>query len=73
MIAAAGAALLVSAILLKNLWFRKNESLLKKIIWTPIILFPVIGWIFYGGFYTPPGTNQIRAKGGASGWKPGLK
>lgn len=46
--------LLISAALLKNLWSNKNEFILKKIIWSQIILIPLIGWIFYGGFHTAP-------------------
>lgn len=63
----------VSALLLTNLWRSPNESLFKKTLWSPILLIPVFGWIFYGGFYSPPRDNSIRAEGEASGWRPGLK
>jgi len=60
--------LFISALLLRNLWRGDDGSVLLKLIWSFIIMVPVFGWIFYGGFYSVPDKSGVRAKGGASGW-----
>ncbi|HET7392836.1 MAG TPA: PLDc N-terminal domain-containing protein [Candidatus Binatia bacterium] len=39
-----------------SLW-RSRVSLLQKIIWTLVLLVPVLGPIFYGGFFELPPAN----------------
>ena len=34
--------------------------MLKKTLWSLILFIPFVGWIFYGGFYNPPGYNENR-------------
>lgn len=63
----------VSLVLLRNLWLKQNGPVEKKLLWSIIVCIPLIGWLFYGGFYNPPRDNPIKAKGGASGWKPWMK
>ena len=58
----------VSSLLLRNLWSKQGGSLPKKIAWSVILCIPFAGWIFYGGFYATPGNNDIKAGGKASGW-----
>ena len=65
---------LISGQLLMMLWLRhRNDAVIKKVFWSVVILFPLFGWIMYGGFYTPPGENSVKAQGGASGWYPFFK
>ncbi|NKB67378.1 MAG: hypothetical protein GKR89_09985 [Candidatus Latescibacteria bacterium] len=61
---------LISLLLIIHLWRRPSQEggWLKRSFWTLVLLIPVLGWIFYGGFYRPPGPNKIHAQGGASGW-----
>ncbi len=58
----------VSFLLLLHLWSTQKGSILKKLAWSLILCIPFAGWIFYGGFYAPPGNNDIKAEGKASGW-----
>ena len=36
-----------------NLW-RGRASKIRKMVWTLILLFPVVGPVFYGGMFEPP-------------------
>lgn len=63
----------VSLALLRHLWVKQPGSATKKILWSIIVCIPFAGWVFYGGFYNPPGDSPVKAKGGASGWKPWLR
>jgi len=60
----------VSLLLLRNLWLKQKGTILKKIFWSVIVCIPLGGWIFYGGFYDPPGSNSTEAEGKACGWAP---
>lgn len=51
-----------------NLWGKQKGSLVKKYVWSLILCIPFAGWIVYGAFYSPPGSNDIKAGGRASGW-----
>ena len=45
----------VSVCLIAQLWVtRRRDSTLRKIFWSLVLLVPIVGWIFYGGFYRPP-------------------
>ena len=45
--------LVISLIVLIFLW-RKKVSIYKKILWTLVILLPLVGPIFYGAFFEAP-------------------
>ena len=62
------ACIIVTALLLRNLWMKQQGSVQKKKVWSLVVCIPFVGWLFYGAFYTPLGKNRIKAKGGASGW-----
>jgi hypothetical protein len=52
--------LFVSLCLIARLWLRHaKDSLLRKLFWSVVLLIPLIGWIFYGGFYHPPGYSSV--------------
>ena len=36
-----------------NLW-HSRVSMIRKIVWTLILLVPVVGPVFYGGMFEPP-------------------
>jgi hypothetical protein len=44
---------LVSLLCLIHLW-RKDGGLAYKLIWSVLVLIPLVGPLFYGGFYDPP-------------------
>ena len=55
----------VSFLRILSLWIRhKTDSLLRKLLWSIILLFPLIGWVLYGGLYLPPPiqAEDLRAK-----------
>jgi hypothetical protein len=58
----------ISVVLLIHLWRRQDGSVFKRSIWSIVVCVPLIGWVFYGGFYCPPGSNTVQANGKASGW-----
>ena len=42
---------IVSALCIMHLWVRRPGSIAKKLLWTAILLFPIIGPLFYGAIY----------------------
>ena len=38
------------------LWrlYSRPASLAKKLLWTPVVCVPLLGWIFFGGFFKLP-------------------
>jgi uncharacterized membrane protein len=49
------ACISVSLCLIVQLWLtHHNDSMLRKLFWSLVLLVPLIGWVFYGGFYRPP-------------------
>ena len=63
--------IVISGRLILTLWLRHGQdSGVKKMFWSLVLLIPVFGWVMYGGFHKPPGENEIKAQGGASGWHP---
>lgn len=57
----AGISAIVGALCLPSLW-RKRCSVRRKALWSLILFFPVIGPVFYGGFYSipPPKSEAVR-------------
>jgi hypothetical protein len=44
----------VSFCLISHLWIRHGtDGIKKKIIWSAMLLVPIMGWVFYGAFYQP--------------------
>jgi hypothetical protein len=48
-----GASWVISFFCLFYLW-RRPDAVLRKIIWSFILFIPILGPIFYGGFYKVP-------------------
>lgn len=49
------AGVLVSLCLIAHLWLtHRGDSTLRKLLWSFVLLAPLVGWVFYGGFYRPP-------------------
>ena len=40
-----------------HLWMRARGSIGHKLAWTPLVLVPVIGPLFYGAWYAPPSSE----------------
>jgi hypothetical protein len=56
------ACLFVSLCLVARLWVvHAKDSVLRKLIWSFVLLIPLLGWICYGGFYHPPGYSSVPA------------
>jgi hypothetical protein len=56
---------LVSGGLIIHLWVRHPvDTVLKRLIWSVVLLLPFVGWILYGAFYSPPPVQpkDMRAK-----------
>jgi hypothetical protein len=54
---------LVSFILVAHLWiFHRNDKLGTKIIWSALILLPVLGWVFYWAFYNSSTDDPTDSK-----------
>ena len=42
----------VSLILVAHLWiFHRRDKLGRKVLWSALLLLPVLGWALYGAFY----------------------
>lgn len=50
---ACGLSEVISCFCAIHLW-RSGAGVLKKVVWTLFLFFPVLGPIAYGGFFTPP-------------------
>jgi uncharacterized membrane protein len=49
------ACVLVSLCLITQLWLaHRSDSTLRKLLWSFVLIVPLVGWVFYGGFYRPP-------------------
>jgi hypothetical protein len=50
--------LAISLILIARIWiFHRKDSLKKKLMWSAILMLPVLGWVLYGAFYNTLGDN----------------
>jgi len=57
-----GLCLYISFGLIGRLWLlHRIDKFSKKLFWSIVLLFPLLGWIFYGAFYQPlaSGDNPI--------------
>ena len=63
---------LVSLLLILRLWIvHRRTSLHEKIIWSFFLLFPILGWVFYAGFFQVPDysdTPLLDAYTSNQGW-----
>ena len=63
----------VSGYLIFNLWrSHPQDSLIKRILWTAVLMIPFLGWIFYGGLYQVPEEQSPDMRAKPSSWIPGL-
>lgn len=52
----------VSAALIIHLWFwRKQVPFWRKLSWSFVLLFPLVGWLFYISFFNMPPENEHKA------------
>lgn len=47
-------AFLVSGILILHLWVRRRGSIGQKILWSMILMIPLLGALLYLAYYIPP-------------------
>ncbi len=49
----------VSSCLILRMWFiHRRGAFRKKLIWSVILLLPLLGWLFYGAFFTMPDVSD---------------
>ena len=52
----------VSFTLVIRLWLvHRSASFTKKFLWSLMLLVPIFGWMFYGGFFQVPGYHNTPA------------
>jgi bacteriorhodopsin len=52
--------------LIGRMWLiHRHDPILKRVIWTLILLIPFFGWLAYGAFYTPLNENEVKASANA--------
>ena len=62
-------SLAISLTFIIFLWLKhKEDSFLKKTLWSLMLFVPLFGWLFYGALYEPLGKNAVHARGDAGGW-----
>jgi hypothetical protein len=45
----------VSVSLILHMWFvHRRQALIKKLLWSFVLLVPLFGWLFYGGCFQLP-------------------
>jgi hypothetical protein len=66
----------VSIVLMIRVWFvHRKAPFFKKLIWSMVLLFPLFGWLVYGGFFRPldsintpcPGEHDWTSSSGGGG------
>jgi hypothetical protein len=58
----AAACVFVSLSLIARLWVtHSSASVLKKVVWSILLLVPLLGWIFYCAFFQVPSVSENRA------------
>jgi hypothetical protein len=51
----AGICAVVSLCLIARLWFlHRRARAISKIVWSIVLLIPVLGWLCFAAFYRPP-------------------
>ena len=54
----------ISATLILRLWcVHRHDRFIKKFFWSVVLLLPLIGWTFYGAWYTPLPPNSVFTSG----------
>ncbi|MEM8954909.1 MAG: hypothetical protein AAGD22_12220 [Verrucomicrobiota bacterium] len=57
----AGLWMWISSCLIVNIWLRHTWARLRlRTFWTIIVLIPILGWIFYAGFFRVPKATNIN-------------
>ncbi|MCA1601626.1 MAG: hypothetical protein LC776_08285 [Acidobacteria bacterium] len=54
-----GVCAATSLCLIARLWIRgRRGGTLRKLAWSLVLLVPLVGWIFFAGFYRPPEADE---------------
>jgi hypothetical protein len=52
----------LSLSLIIRLWLlHKQDSFLKRLLWSLVLCVPFFGWLLYGAFYSPLRENSVKA------------
>jgi hypothetical protein len=63
----------ISGFLIFTLWrSHPQDSRIKRLLWTIVLMIPFLGWIFYGGLYKIPDEQSPEMRAKPSSWIPGL-
>lgn len=54
-------SVVISGALSVQLW-RTRAPRWKRLLWTPVLFLPVLGWVFYGGFFDAPSAQLPGAQ-----------
>jgi hypothetical protein len=61
-VAVVAVSALISLCLIARLWvIYRSDSVLTKLVWSLVLLIPLLGWIVYGGFYHAPAASGVPA------------
>ena len=55
-----GVFFVVSFVCMLHLWLRRDTTPGVKLLWTCVLVLPLAGPIFYGGFFRPPDASRYR-------------
>jgi len=74
---AIAACVFVSLCLIARLWvLRRSESVLSRLVWSFVLLLPILGWLFYAAFYRAPerSEHEGHVEHGQAAWgsDPGI-
>ena len=59
----------VSLTLVIRLWLvHRRASFTKKFLWSLMLLVPIFGWLYYGGFFQVPDRHGIPATESSLGY-----
>ncbi|HEY5894687.1 MAG TPA: hypothetical protein VIT91_15810 [Chthoniobacterales bacterium] len=51
----------ISLSLIARMWVvHRKTPFLTKLLWSFVLLVPVLGWLFYGGLFRVPGSNDTE-------------
>jgi uncharacterized RDD family membrane protein YckC len=51
----------ISLCIVAHLWIaRRGDSVVYRLVWSLVVLlFPIMGWLFYAAFYRPPKPQNL--------------
>jgi len=51
----------ISVSLIFRMWLvHRKASLIKKVLWSFVLLVPLFGWMLYGGFFDIPDSMDVQ-------------